>query len=144
MWCRIHANLPTQLSANDNKTTPHWEKNIKPHFVVCQMLKSWSNRMTSITLLVVWLTWLCHAHCHARQAYMAVQLWHFQVEIGSLWDCEYKAWTNVTTVLLMTHIQLESVTITPETLRYEWTQLLVVIQVQLSTTLEITPVMLSM
>ncbi len=27
-------------------------------------------------------------------------MWHFQVEIGSLWDHEYKAWTNLRTFLL--------------------------------------------
>ncbi len=37
-------------------------------------------------------------------------MWHFQVEIGSLWDRQYKAWTNVTTFLLVTYIQLERVT----------------------------------
>ncbi len=39
-----------------------------------------------------------------------LHMWHFQVEIGSLWDCAYKTWTNVTVFLLETHIQLESVT----------------------------------
>ncbi len=38
-----------------------------------------------------------------------VHLWHFQVGIGTLWYHENKAWTNVTTFLLETHIQLESV-----------------------------------
>ncbi len=37
-------------------------------------------------------------------------MWHFEVKIGSLWDHEYKDWTNVTTFLLVTHIELESVT----------------------------------
>ncbi len=40
-------------------------------------------------------------------------MWYFHVEIGSLWDCEYKAWTNLTTFFLKTHIQLESVTYIP-------------------------------
>ncbi len=40
-----------------------------------------------------------------------VYMWHFQFEIGSLWDRQYKAWTNVTTFLLVTHIQLENVII---------------------------------
>ncbi len=44
-------------------------------------------------------------------AFIKQYVWHFQVEIGSLSDHEYKAWTNITTFLLMTHIQLESVTL---------------------------------
>ncbi len=32
-----------------------------------------------------------------------IYVWHFQVEKGSLWDREYKAWNNVKIILLDTH-----------------------------------------
>ncbi len=52
--------------------------------------------------------WVSKSKCAGRT--MHKYLWHFQVEIGSLWDREYTAGTNVITFLLETHIQLESVT----------------------------------
>ncbi len=60
-------------------------------------------------------TWgVCYKYMRVQskssQKYKQVYMWHFEVEIGSLWDNEYKSWSNVTTVFLMTHIQLESVT----------------------------------
>ncbi len=49
-----------------------------------------------------------------------VYMWHFQVEIRSLWDCEYKAKTNVITFLLETHIQHESVAYIFEQFLHKW------------------------
>ncbi len=89
-------------------------------------------KLSCVTMAYSIFTLKCHMHSIYRLSYLKfnwlnlilwllwIHMWHFQVEIGSLWDREYKAWTNVTTFLLVTHIQLESVTYVFLFLIYIW------------------------
>ncbi len=54
----------------------------------------WIPHMALISILI---SLICDVTAEKHCVLGQEQMWHFQVEIGSLWDCEYKAWTNVTT-----------------------------------------------
>ncbi len=86
---QIHFRLPSNKSISGCKTT-------SPFQVALTKLLSRPMIRTVLSSTNVVALWMDQTPSR--------QVWHFQVKIGSLWDCEYKAWTNVTTFLLETFI----------------------------------------